>query len=79
VELGETVKRIGNEIVRLRPQRVALDSVSELKILSQTDARYRREFLGLKQSLADKECTVVALDDRTTRDGEQQFRVSPTG
>ena len=74
VELGETVKRIRTEIERLRPDRVALDSVSELKILSQTHARYRREILGLKQYLAGKECTVVVLDDRTTRDGEQQLQ-----
>jgi circadian clock protein KaiC len=74
VELGETIKRIRSEIERLRPERVALDSVSELKILSQTHARYRREILGLKQYLAGKECTVVVLDDRTTREGEQQLQ-----
>ena len=74
VELGETVKRIRSEIERIKPERVALDSVSELKILSQTHARYRREILGLKQYLAGKECTVVVLDDRTTREGEQQLQ-----
>jgi circadian clock protein KaiC len=74
VELGETVKRVRMEIERLNPVRVALDSVSELKILSQTHARYRREILGLKQFLAGRECTVVVLDDRTGRDGEQQLQ-----
>ena len=46
VELGETTKRVRAEVERLQPTRVALDSVSELKILSQTSARYRREILG---------------------------------
>jgi circadian clock protein KaiC len=74
VELGETVKRVRAEIERLSPERVALDSVSELKILSQTGARYRREILGLKQFFAGKNCTVFVLDDRTAREGEQQLQ-----
>ncbi len=74
VELGETVKRIRAEVERLSPERVALDSVSELKILSQTSARYRREILGFKQFFAGRKCTVLVLDDRTTREGEQQLQ-----
>jgi circadian clock protein KaiC len=74
VELGETVKRIRAEVERLSPERVALDSVSELKILSQTSVRYRREILGFKQFFAGRKCTVLVLDDRTTREGEQQLQ-----
>lgn len=74
VELGDTVKRIRAEVERLNPDRVALDSVSELKILSQTSARYRREILGLKQFFAGRKCTVLVLDDLTTREGEQQLQ-----
>jgi circadian clock protein KaiC len=74
VELGETIQRIRAEIERLSPERVALDSVSELKILSQTGARYRREILGLKQFFAGKKCTVLVLDDCTAREGEQQLQ-----
>ncbi len=74
VELGETTKRVRAEVERLQPSRVALDSVSELKILSQTSARYRREVLGLKQFFAGRQCTVVVLDDHTTPDGEKQLQ-----
>jgi circadian clock protein KaiC len=74
VELGETTKRVRAEVERLKPARVALDSVSELKILSQTSARYRREILGLKQFFAGKLCTVLVLDDRTMFDDEQQLQ-----
>jgi len=74
VELGETLKRIRTEVERLKPSRVALDSVSELKILSESNARYRREILGLKQFFARQKTTVLVLDDRTTREGEQQLQ-----
>jgi circadian clock protein KaiC len=74
VELGETVKRIRAEVERLNPQRVALDSVSELKILAQTSVRYRREILGLKQFFAGRKCTVLVLDDRLGPREEQQLQ-----
>ena len=74
VELGETLRRIRTEIDRLSPERLALDSVSELKILSQTAVRYRREILGLKQYFAGRKCTVLVLDDCTTGEGEQHLQ-----
>ena len=74
VELGDTVARIRAEVERLNPERVALDSVSELKILSQTSARYRREILGLKQFFAGRKCTVLVLDDLTTNESEKQLQ-----
>lgn len=74
VELEDTISRIRTEVERLNPERVALDSVSELKILSQTSARYRREILALKQFFAGRKCTVLVLDDCTTRESEQQLQ-----
>ena len=74
VELVETTRRIREEVERIRPTRVALDSVSELKILSQTIARYRREILGFKQFFVGKRCTVMVLDDLTSAKNEQQLQ-----
>jgi len=74
VELGDTVARIRAEVERLNPDRVALDSVSELKVLSQTSVRYRREILGLKQFFAGRKCTVLVLDDLTTSESEKQLQ-----
>jgi len=74
VELGETTGRIRREVERLNPDRVALDSVSELKILSQTVPRYRREILALKQFFSGRKCTVLVLDDRTNREDEPQLQ-----
>jgi circadian clock protein KaiC len=74
VELGETTRRIREAVERVQPTRVALDSVSELKILSQTTARYRREILGFKQFFVGKGCTVLVLDDRTSGKNEQHLQ-----
>lgn len=71
VELGETTKRVRDTVERINPSRVVLDSVSELQILSETNARYRREILGLKQFFAGRKCTVLVLDDRTRRQEQQ--------
>src|SRR5579871_687205 len=72
VELGETVQRIREHVEKLKPSRVVLDSVSELKILSQSVARYRREILALKQFFSGQRCTVLILDDMQTLDAEPQ-------
>jgi len=73
VELGETTKLIRGEIERLNPARVVIDSVSELRILSDTALRFRREMLGLKQYFAGRKCTVIILDDRSL--GEEEHRI----
>ena len=74
VELGEAIQQIRAAVERLKPDRVGLDSVSELKILSETSARYRREILGLKRFFAHRKCTVLLLDDLTTQEDEQQLQ-----
>lgn len=65
VELGETTRRILEAVERFRPQRMVLDSLSELRLLAQTSLRYRRQVLALKQFLGGRGCTVLFLDDRT--------------
>jgi circadian clock protein KaiC len=41
LELGETIKRIFDAIERLRPKRVVIDSLSEIRLLAQSSLRYR--------------------------------------
>ncbi len=75
VELGEIdPAHPRRRVERLQPSRVVLDSVSELKILSETSARYRREILGMKQFFSGRGCTVLVLDDRTGGRTEQQLQ-----
>jgi circadian clock protein KaiC len=66
LELGETVKRIFAAIERLKPKRVVIDSLSEIRLLAQSSLRYRRQILALKHYFAQHNSTVVLLDDLTT-------------
>lgn len=64
-ELGESTEALIAIINEIRPQRVVLDSLSELRLIAQNALRYRRQVLALKQYLAGRECTVLLLDDQT--------------
>src|SRR5215813_3598921 len=61
LELGETIKRILESIERVRPKRVVIDSLSEIRLLAQGSLRYRRQILALKHYFAQS--TVIMLDD----------------
>jgi circadian clock protein KaiC len=65
VELTQLTTLLMEEIVRNKPVRVVLDSLSEMRLLAQSPLRYRREVLSLKQRLAELGCTVLLLDDRS--------------
>jgi circadian clock protein KaiC len=66
LELGETTKRIFEEIERIKPKRVVIDSLSEIRLLAQNSLRYRRQILALKHYFAKHQSTVVMLDDMTS-------------
>ncbi len=66
LELGETTKRIFAEFERVKPQRLVIDSLSEIRLLAQNSLRYRRQILALKHFFAKRETTVLLLDDMTT-------------
>jgi circadian clock protein KaiC len=66
LELGETVKRIFDAIERLKPKRIVIDSLSEIRLLAQGSLRYRRQILALKHYFAQNNSTVIMLDDLTT-------------
>ena len=67
VELTQLTKLLLDEISSSRPTRIVLDSLSELRLLSQSALRYRHEILRLKQRLSDLNCTVLMLDDRDSQ------------
>src|ERR1700712_2189269 len=66
LELGETTQRIFEIIERVQPKRLVLDSLSEIRLLSQNSLRYRRQILALKHYFAKKAITVLLLDDMTS-------------
>lgn len=65
LELGEATQRMFEAIERLKPHRVVIDSLSEIRLLAQSSLRYRRQILALKHYFARHESTVVLLDDLT--------------
>jgi circadian clock protein KaiC len=66
LELGETTKRIFEAIEQAKPQRIVIDSLSEIRLLAQSSLRYRRQVLALKHYFARTGATVVMLDDLTS-------------
>jgi circadian clock protein KaiC len=66
LELGETITRILETIERVKPARVVIDSLSEIRLLAQSSLRYRRQILALKHYFARNLSTVLMLDDLTS-------------
>lgn len=66
LELGETTKRIFEAIEAAKPQRIIVDSLSEIRLLAQSSLRYRRQVLALKHYFARNGATVIMLDDLTS-------------
>ena len=66
LELSETAKRIFEIFEDVRPERVVLDSLSEIRLLAQSSLRYRRQILALKHYFAQSRATVLMLDDLTS-------------
>jgi len=66
LELGETTRRIFEAFERTKPDRIVIDSLSEIRLLAQSSLRYRRQILALKHFFVQREATVLMLDDLTT-------------
>jgi circadian clock protein KaiC len=65
VEFSETVQRVIDDVRRLKPQRVVIDSLSEIRLVARDPLRYRRQILALKEILSECNCTVFFLEDYT--------------
>ena len=66
VELNDRTQTILNEVGRRKPARLVVDALSELRMLAKDPLRYRRQILSLKEAIAEFNCTVLLLDDRTS-------------
>ena len=69
MELTETIKLLTDKITEVNPDRVVIDSLSDLRLLASDPLRYRRQILALKEFLQGRHCTTLLLDDRTTDTG----------
>ena len=71
-ELGETTKSVLSAVEKTKPKNVVFDGLSEMRLLSGNPLIYRRQLLALKEFFAERQATVVLLDDRSSAFGEIQ-------
>src|SRR3954452_2829349 len=69
IEFTELVERIRTRINQLRPARVVVDGLSELRHLAGRGARYRLPLQALKPSLLEHDSTVIVADGPITGNG----------
>jgi len=79
VELGEKVQSLLDEVDRVKPVRMVIDSLSEMRLLARDPLRYRRQIAALKQFFVDRHCTILFLDDAVAKVGEHPFQTLAHG
>lgn len=73
VEFYDTTQSILKEVERVRPVRAVIDALSEIRLLAGDALRYRRQILALKRYFANRNCTVLLVDDRTSETHDFQL------
>ena len=73
MELSETIKLVFDRVETMNPTRVVFDSLSELRLLAQNPLRYRRQVLALKHFFAQRDATIILLDDLSSQDNDLQL------
>ena len=74
IELLDTTQHILEQVEQKQPHRVVFDSLSEVRLLARDPLRYRRQVLALKHYFANRNCTVMLLDDLTGSPEDHQLR-----
>ncbi len=74
VELADVMQSILTKVAEIKPQRIVIDSMSEIRMLARESLRYRRQVLTLKQFFTRHEATVLLLDDRTSDRSDLQLQ-----
>lgn len=75
-ELSQTLDLITGAIAELKPHRVVIDSMSELRMVANDPMRYRRQIVALKHFLLKQGCTTMLMDDLT--DDPRQYDLQGT-
>jgi circadian clock protein KaiC len=72
IELTERLQMIVTEITRHKPDRLVIDALSEVRMLAKDPLHFRRQVISLRET-TPQPCTVLLLDDRTSRDSELEL------
>jgi circadian clock protein KaiC len=62
IELPQIVEKLINAIRDFNPQRVVIDSLSEIRLLARQESWYQRQLMILKDFLEPRACTVLLTD-----------------
>jgi circadian clock protein KaiC len=63
IELGERMHDLLAVVDRIKPNRIVIDSSTELRLLAQTSLRFRRQILALKRDLIARSCTILLIEN----------------
>jgi circadian clock protein KaiC len=74
MELSRTISVVLEKIIEVGAERVVFDSVSELRLLSDSLLKYRRQMLAFKEFFIGRKATVLFLDDLTSESGDVQVQ-----
>jgi circadian clock protein KaiC len=74
VELGKTLRAILEAIDARQPDRVVIDSLGEIRLLSESVLRYRKQLLTLKEFFRERRITALVLDDRSVASRESEVQ-----
>jgi circadian clock protein KaiC len=66
LELEDQVQAVLDIVREQHPQRVVIDSLSELRLLADTAFLFRRQLLTWQQFFAEQHCTVLLLNEYAT-------------
>ena len=69
IELNKVSELLKQKVRKAKPARVAFDSLSEFRLMAETQLRYRRQLLALKHEFAAVKSTVLLLDDKMGKTG----------
>jgi len=74
MELSKVTELLLDMARKTTPARVVFDSLSEFRLIAETELRYRRQLLNLKQEFARYKSTMLLLDDKM---GGNKFGADP--
>lgn len=74
VELKETTDAILDVINRVKPERLVFDPIEQVRMLTDSPLRYRKQLLTLKQALTDLACTALFLTGEPSGRGDQEVQ-----
>ena len=75
LELSAISQKMIEELKKIQPLRVVIDSLTELKLMAQDPMKFRRQVLAFKQFFLNSQSTVLLLDDRITGTNEDVHSV----